>query len=137
MSGKTLFLNGPATAKFILNITGKFALTGGGKIKVSGGALASNVLYNFIGTGSAVSFSGGGNSSQVDGTILAPQRKVQCAPGLVNGAIISGMDISLVSGAALRNPPGMQLIINTLTVDADSPCGPLGTDSSATVECAP
>ena len=42
----------------------------------------------------------------VDGTLLAPQRKIRLSPGLVNGSVISGMDISIVSGSSVRCQPG-------------------------------
>ena len=40
----------------------------------------------------------------VDGTILAPLRKIKLSPGLVNGAVISAKEISIVSGASVRCP---------------------------------
>src|SRR5262249_5480150 len=95
---------------FLVNVTGKFVLTGNGKILVSGGVQPSDVLYNIIGTGEQVAFSGGGGgllccNSQVDGTLLAPFRKIALSPGLVNGgAVISSLDISIVSGARVTCP---------------------------------
>jgi hypothetical protein len=41
----------------------------------------------------------------VDGTILAPYRKIALSPGLVNGEVISGLDISIVSGSSVKCPP--------------------------------
>jgi hypothetical protein len=43
----------------------------------------------------------------VDGAILAPYRKIALSPGLVNGEIISGLDISVVSGSSVKCPPGV------------------------------
>jgi hypothetical protein len=40
----------------------------------------------------------------VDGTLLAPYRKIALSPGLVNGEIISGQNISIVSGSSVRCP---------------------------------
>jgi len=76
---------------------------------VSGGVLPNAVLYNIIGSGGQVAFSGGGGGTGcckaiVDGTLLAPNRKIALSPGLVNGQVISGMDISIVSGASARCP---------------------------------
>jgi hypothetical protein len=113
LSGKQITISGPTGAKFIVNVAGKFVLTGGGsgpQIRVSGGVQPKDVLYNIKGTGPDVAFSGGGGGANccqaiVDGTILAPQRKIALAPGLVNGEIISGMDISIVSGSSVRCPP--------------------------------
>jgi choice-of-anchor A domain-containing protein len=113
LSGKQIFLDGPAGARFIINVTGKFTLTGGGagpQIRVSGGVGPNDVLYNIIGTGSDVAFSGGGGgvnccAAIVDGTLLAPERKINLSPGLVNGQVISGKDISIVSGSGVHCPP--------------------------------
>lgn len=112
LSGKQITLTGPVGTRFILNITGKFSLTGGGsgpQIRAGGGVQPKDILYNVIGTGPDVAFSGGGGGvgccqAIVDGTILAPKRKIALAPGLVNGEIISGMDISIVSGSSIRCP---------------------------------
>jgi choice-of-anchor A domain-containing protein len=115
LSGKQILLTGPSDAKFIFNITGKLVLTGGGlgpqiRVDSSAGLAPSAVLYNLIGTGQDVAFSGGGGgvsccAAIVDGTILAPYRKIALSPGLVNGEVISGLDISIVSGSSVKCPP--------------------------------
>jgi hypothetical protein len=87
-------------------------LTGGGsgpQIRAGGSVQPKDILFNIIGTGSDVAFSGGGggvNCCQaiVDGTLLAPLRNINLAPGLVNGEIISGKNISIVSGSSVRCP---------------------------------
>ena len=112
LSGKQVTLTGPAGAEFIIKVRGKFVLTGGGqgpRIRVAGGVLPKDVLYNIIGAGSDVAFSGGGGGvgcckAIVDGTLLAPLRKIRLSPGLVNGQVISGKDINIVSGASVRCP---------------------------------
>ncbi len=93
---KTLTLSAPAG-----NISSQFVLTGG-SILVSGGLTADNVLLNYTGT-SDVRFSGGGNSSQVYGTILAPNAHVSLSPGLVVGRVIAA-GLSLSSGAQILTP---------------------------------
>jgi choice-of-anchor A domain-containing protein len=113
LSGKQLTLTGPVGARFIFDVSGKFTLSGGGagpQIRVAGGVQPKDVLYNILGAGSDVAFSGGGGgvdccAAIVDGTILAPQRKIKLSPGLVNGQIISGQDISIASGSSVRCPP--------------------------------
>jgi len=113
LAGKTILLSGLAGTKFIFNVTGKFVLTGGGdgpQIRVTGGVQPKDVLYNIISTGADVAFSGGGGGvgcckAIVDGTLLAPYRKIALSPGLVNGEVISGKDISIVSGSSVRCPP--------------------------------
>jgi hypothetical protein len=112
LNGKTVTLdNGGFGAQFVLNVTGSFKLTGGGKILVGGTLQPSDVLYNVLGTtGGDVAFSGGGGGTgcckaQVDGTLLAVNRKIALSPGLVNGgAVISGLDISIVSGSKVTCP---------------------------------
>src|SRR5262249_43035989 len=112
VNGKIVTLSdgGKAGVSFLFNVTGKFVFTGSGKIVVSGSVQPSDVLYNIIGSGPDVAFSGGGGgltccNSGVDGTILAVNRKIALSPGLVRGgAIISGQDISIVSGAEVTCP---------------------------------
>jgi hypothetical protein len=115
LNGTQILLTGPSDAQFIFNVTGKFVLTGGGlgpqiRVNASAGILPSAVLYNILGGGQDVAFSGGGGgvsccAAIVDGTILAPYRKIALSPGLVNGEVISGLDISIVSGSSVRCPP--------------------------------
>jgi uncharacterized repeat protein (TIGR01451 family) len=151
IAGKQLTLTGPVGAKFIFNVTGKFKLSGGGagpQIRVAGGVKAADVLYNIIGSGEDVAFSGGGGgvnccAAIVDGTILAPARKIALSPGLVNGGVISGKDISIVSGASVRCPPAppvpptQKVWVNTITVTATvgSSETTVSHNCSATVEC--
>src|SRR5213078_915073 len=102
--GKKVFLMGGASDQFVVNVTGNWALSGGSQIRVAGGVQPNAVLYNIIGTGGQVAFSGGGGGTGcckaiVDGTLLAPNRKIALSPGLVNGQVISGLDISIVSGS--------------------------------------
>ena len=106
--------NGTITqpVSFIVKVTGKIVLTGGGpgQIRVAGTVKPKDVLFNVIGTGDNVKTSGGGGGSMdtmkaiIDGTILAPYRKIGLAPGTVNGQIMSTMDISIVSGSFVNCP---------------------------------
>ncbi|HXA09068.1 MAG TPA: collagen-binding domain-containing protein [Chthoniobacterales bacterium] len=97
----TLTLSAPAGSCYVLNISNQFVLTGG-SVLLSGGLTADNVLLNYTGT-SDVRFSGGGNSSQVYGTILAPNAKVDLSPGLVVGRVIAS-GLSMSSGAQILTP---------------------------------
>jgi len=156
-----IYLNGTANDVFVINVTGKFALTSHGSILVAGGVTRNHVLYNIIGTGEQVAFSGGGGgvnccNAVVDGTLIALERKIALSPGLVNGQLVGGRDISIVSGASVRCPPGCSptIFVNTITVNAqvsssqsntnvihacvlDINGNPITTSSqcSATVEC--
>lgn len=135
MQGTQIKLTGPANATFVFNITGKFVLNGGGagpqiRVDTSTGLLPSSVLYNVVGAGEDVAFNGGGGglnccAAIVDGTILAPYRKIALSPGLVNGEVISAQDISIVSGSSVRCPPcpqaanGFDRIKESLTPTSD------------------
>ncbi len=119
-------LSGPSGAKFIVNITGKLVLNGTSHIVAAGGVQPKDILYNIIGTGQAVAFTGGGGgvnccASSVDGTLLAPQRQINLSPGLVNGQVISGLDISIVSGSSVRCPPGCTpvTLVNTIIINGE------------------
>lgn len=94
--GKSLTLSAPAGSNFILNISSGLTLTGG-NILLAGGLTPDHVLINYTGT-SAIRFSGGGNSSRLYGTILAPNAHVQITPGFVAGSIIAA-SIQMSSGA--------------------------------------
>jgi choice-of-anchor A domain-containing protein len=94
--GKTLTLDAPSGSSYVLNVSGSLVLTSG-NIKVAGGLSAANVLINYTGS-NVVQFSGGGNSSQVYGTILAPNAEVGLHPGLVVGSVIAST-ITMSSGA--------------------------------------
>jgi len=94
--GKSLTLDAPAGSSYVLNISSGLTLSPG-NILLSGGLTANNVLINYTGT-TDIHFSGGGNSSRVYGTILAPDATVVLSPGFVAGSIIAGA-ITMSSGA--------------------------------------
>jgi choice-of-anchor A domain-containing protein len=114
LNGTQIALTGPSTAKFIFNITGKLVMNGGGngpgiRVDPSSGILPSAVLYNVLGAGQDVAMTGGGGGINccvaiLDGTLLAPGRKIALSPGLVNGEVISAQNISIVSGSSVRCP---------------------------------
>jgi hypothetical protein len=108
-NGNTVTIKGPSGAQFIIRVRGLLKLDGGGQIRVAGGILPGDVIYVVVGTGQDVGATGGGGGANCckaiyDGTILAPYRKIALSPGLVNGAIISGADISMSSGSAVHMP---------------------------------
>ena len=50
-SSGVLTLEGSASARFVFNITGDYSQSGPSRVQLSGGLLAQNVLWNFIGSG--------------------------------------------------------------------------------------
>ncbi len=100
--GRALTLSAPAGSSFVLNITNQLVLTSG-SILVRGGLSASDVLINYTGN-DPVRFSGGGNESQVFGTILAPNAEVRLSPGFVAGNVIAD-SVSISSGGQIMGMP--------------------------------
>jgi len=70
---------------------------------LAGGITASDVLYNFVGSGGSVSMSGG---ASVAGILLAPQWGISLSNAIVTGEIISGGSGIAFSGTTQVNNPG-------------------------------
>jgi len=90
-------------------VIGKFILNGGSRIVVTG-IQPRDVLYNSLGSGGQVAVTGGGGGtgcckSSVDGTLIALHRNIALSLGLVNGELIGGQNISIVSGSSVKCPP--------------------------------
>ena len=116
-TGKSITISGPAAGKVVLNLqdfvltSGTFTLQGtmmttyiinvsrnfsinNSSVVLSGGLLASHVLFNVKGTGSQVSLNQG---TSLSGTLLAWQRKVDLSGGKVYGRVI-GNQVVITSG---------------------------------------
>lgn len=102
----TLTLSG--SGYFIFNISNSMALTSG-KILMANGATESNALFNYTGTSqpaiSSRMIAGAQNESVLHGILLALNAKVDLAPGLVVGEIISGQNSS--NGSAASGQPNV------------------------------
>ena len=74
----------------------------------AGGVKPGYILYVLVGNGQDVQFNGGGGvnccAAIVDGMLLAPYRNIALSQGLANDGLISGQDISIVSGSSVRCP---------------------------------
>lgn len=109
--GEVLTLHGDRESTFVVNLRGKtFKLKDGARTALAGGVRADGVLWNLIGKGKDVELGGGQGGESccetvVEGTLLAPARKIKLRPGLVRGALISAEDVVLERGAALRARP--------------------------------
>jgi hypothetical protein len=95
----TLTLSG--SGSFVFNISSSFALKSA-QVLLAAGATEANVLFNYTGT-SDVSLGGRRGGSVLHGILLALNSRVNLAPGLVVGEIISGGDISISAGAIIQN----------------------------------
>jgi hypothetical protein len=96
----SLFLNGTADSKFILNVFGGFDLGGSSILGglAGSGVNASDILINVVGTGSKITTKVG---NLVGGTLLAPDRAFELHS--VNGAVIGGdLQMTLMSGATVN-----------------------------------
>jgi hypothetical protein len=95
----TLILNGSASDIFIVNVTGTLSLTGSTVLGVAGGVSGNNVLYNFTGSGTITTHV----NNMVNGTLLAPNYDYILHS--LNGRIIGGQNITLMSGATVNGAP--------------------------------
>lgn len=95
----SLILNGSAADIFIVNVTGTLSLTGSTELGVAGGVTANNVLYNFTGSGQTITTH---VNNMVYGTLLAPNYDFILHS--LNGRIIGGQNITLMSGATVNGP---------------------------------
>jgi hypothetical protein len=103
---QTITLSG--AGDYIFNISGTLNLSGTSQVLLSGGASASNVLYNITGTSSA----GTSGGSILRGIILAPNADVTIDSGVGStphvglfGEVISGRNITIASGSGIQAVP--------------------------------
>jgi uncharacterized repeat protein (TIGR01451 family) len=108
LSGKTLTFSGGANDVFVLNIFGQFKFDGNSKVVLQG-VPPGHVLFNVIGPGDAVKISGGlagqgPPKTQLIGTVLAVERRINVTGSMVTGQLISGEDIHIDSGTRVICP---------------------------------
>jgi choice-of-anchor A domain-containing protein len=99
MSAGTFTLQGTATTSFIINVAQNFSLNNA-KVTLSGGVLPQNVLFNILGTGGQVSLNQG---TELPGTLLALNRKVDLSGGHVTGKVIADQ-VVITSGGSVVSP---------------------------------
>jgi hypothetical protein len=107
-NGTVVGVTGSAGSLFIIRVHGQLKLDGGGQIRAIAPVQPSNIIYVIVGNQQVGATGGGGGANCCnaiyDGTILAPYAEINLSPGLVNGEIISGRNISLVSGSGIHCP---------------------------------
>ena len=97
----SITLNGGANDTFIVNVSGNIALGGNSALGVSGGVTGGSVLYNLTSSGQTIDTHVG---NTIAGTLLGINDNFHL-DGVFNGRIISGQDITLLSGAIVNGPP--------------------------------
>lgn len=93
----TFTLQGTAMTTYIINVSRNFSLNNSSVI-LSGGLLASHVLFNVTGGGGQVSLNQG---TQMSGTLLAMGRKVDLSGGKVFGRVMANQVVITSGGQVI------------------------------------
>jgi Ice-binding-like len=93
LTGGTFTLQGGAMTTYIINVSRNFSINNSSVI-LSGGLLASHVLFNVLGTGNQVSLNQG---TQLSGRLVAMQRKVSLSGGKIYGRLYANQ-VAITSG---------------------------------------
>jgi hypothetical protein len=93
MTSGTFTLQGTAMTTYIINVKNNFSLNNS-KVVLSGGLLASHVLFNITGTGSQVSLNQG---TSLQGVLVAYQRKLDLSGGKIFGRAMANQ-VVITSG---------------------------------------
>lgn len=100
LNNSTFTLDGTATTKFIIDVTGSFNVANASSILLAGGLTAGNVIFNYTGTSNTAGISG----STLNGILLAANAPVSMTGNsVVNGEVI-GKSISMSGGSKIKKP---------------------------------
>jgi hypothetical protein len=103
-NGITLTLSGPASASFVVNVTGSAGMTlNSASILLGGGLTAANVIFNVTTTGANVSASGSG--VVINGIVMDLNGNENLNGATVNGEVTSGGQIVLGGGGDVEVVP--------------------------------
>lgn len=98
LNNANLTLNGASNQYFVIKSSGDLSLVGTAALQLTGGITPDHVIYYF--TGSSGSFNTKVGDT-MDGIFLAPDYTMSL-DGIFNGELISGENISLLSGAVVN-----------------------------------
>ena len=98
---KVLTLSGGPNDVFIINVSGDCSF-GSAQVVLAGGLKASQVLWNFPGTGTTVNVYK--DITYVSGTFLVPFRDYVQDVAHLNGVVIGGGNVRIHSGATVTYP---------------------------------
>jgi hypothetical protein len=102
-NSSTLTLSGPAGDTVVLEITGNLKIGSGARILLAGGLTPADVII-YVG-GAVTSW---GNTTTVNGTILAPNSPIAAGSGAkVTGAIIGNGNVTFLQNATLTFEPSL------------------------------
>jgi choice-of-anchor A domain-containing protein len=104
-NGTAITVSGTINDIFIFNVTTQFVSNNGGSVTLTGGVTASDIIWNYVGTGD-VAFTGGSiANNDWEGTILAPVANIDLHDRRFDGAFISGGNIAITSNPAIYYTP--------------------------------
>jgi choice-of-anchor A domain-containing protein len=116
-AGEIVTLSAPAGGSFVFNVSGKWSLSGGSRILLTGGLTPTDVLYNVMKGADKVDLSGG---SEISGILLAPDRDVELKSGVVTGEIIGGeKNITIKETGQVVAPPPLSCSISGRVIDCN------------------
>ncbi|MEN8160684.1 MAG: hypothetical protein ABFS41_11495, partial [Myxococcota bacterium] len=92
--GEVLRLDGGPEDSFVVKVAGSLTLKGGARIVAGQDLPPEHVLFHAQGRGKPVGLKGGrGAASSLDGTVLAPERRVHLVRSTLQGSVVSGNGI--------------------------------------------
>jgi hypothetical protein len=102
--GEVLRLDGGPEDAFVVKVARALTLKGGARIVAGPNVPPEHVLFHVEGRGKPVSLKGSRAASSLDGTVLAPERRVQLVRSTLQGSVVSGNGIHVGNGAEVTGP---------------------------------
>lgn len=103
---QVLTLQGGANDYFVFNVSDQIKLTHSGvAIALSGGATASHVLFNLTTTSASINALDLSGRPELNGTFIAPDSNINLHSGIIDGAVMAGVDLTMVSASIVNGIP--------------------------------